>query len=93
MIKKSTVSCKTYFDYNTNKGMRFVGWVATLSDSSTIEYLKTDEWDGLINDIKENLDFVAKYEPGVISIIPAAIPHEVNAGDEGLYLFANIDIT
>lgn len=29
-----------------------------------------------------------KYEPGVISIIPAAIPHEVNAGDEGLYLFA-----
>lgn len=29
-----------------------------------------------------------KYEHGVISIIPAAIPHEVNAGDEGLYLFA-----
>ena len=29
-----------------------------------------------------------KYEPGVISIIPAAIPHEVSAGDERLYLFA-----
>ena len=29
-----------------------------------------------------------KYEPGVISIIPAAIPHEVKADDEGLYLFA-----
>lgn len=29
-----------------------------------------------------------KYEPGIISIIPAAIPHEVSAGDERLYLFA-----
>ena len=29
-----------------------------------------------------------KYEPGVISIMPMSIPHEVNAGDEGLYLFA-----
>jgi quercetin dioxygenase-like cupin family protein len=29
-----------------------------------------------------------KYEPGVISIMPAKIPHEVNAGAEGLYLFA-----
>ena len=29
-----------------------------------------------------------EYEPGVISIIPAKIPHEVKAGDEGLYLFA-----
>lgn len=28
------------------------------------------------------------YEPGVISIFPAGIPHEVNAGENGLYLFA-----
>ena len=29
-----------------------------------------------------------EYVPGVISIMPAKIPHEVNAGKEGLYLFA-----
>ena len=29
-----------------------------------------------------------KYEPGVISIIPKEVPHEVTAGNEGLYLFA-----
>ena len=28
------------------------------------------------------------YGPGVISIMPAKVPHEVNAGPEGLYLFA-----
>ena len=28
------------------------------------------------------------YEAGTISIMPAGIPHEVNAGKEGLYLFA-----
>lgn len=28
------------------------------------------------------------YEPGVISILPMNIPHEVTAGNEGLYLFA-----
>lgn len=28
------------------------------------------------------------YEPGTISIMPAGIPHEVNAGSDGLYLFA-----
>lgn len=28
------------------------------------------------------------YEVGTISIMPAGIPHEVNAGDDGLYLFA-----
>ena len=28
------------------------------------------------------------YEPGVISVFPASIPHEVNAGEDGLYLFA-----
>lgn len=28
------------------------------------------------------------YKEGVISILPAGIPHEVNAGEEGLYLFA-----
>lgn len=28
------------------------------------------------------------YEAGTISIMPAGIKHEVNAGDEGLYLFA-----
>ena len=28
------------------------------------------------------------YEPGVISIMPAKVPHEVNAGKDGLYLFA-----
>lgn len=28
------------------------------------------------------------YEPGVISVLPAGIPHEVNAGGNGLYLFA-----
>lgn len=28
------------------------------------------------------------YEAGTISIMPASIPHEVNAGEDGLYLFA-----
>lgn len=28
------------------------------------------------------------YEPGVISIMPAKVPHEVNAGEDGLFLFA-----
>ena len=28
------------------------------------------------------------YEAGVISIFPVGVPHEVIAGDEGLYLFA-----
>lgn len=28
------------------------------------------------------------YQPGVISIMPAGIAHEVNAGEDGLYLFA-----
>lgn len=28
------------------------------------------------------------YETGTISIMPAGIPHEVNAGNDGLYLFA-----
>ena len=28
------------------------------------------------------------YGPGVISIMPAKAPHEVNAGKDGLYLFA-----
>lgn len=28
------------------------------------------------------------YEPGIISIFPANVPHEVNAGENGLYLFA-----
>ncbi len=29
-----------------------------------------------------------KYEPGVISIMPSKVHHEVHAGEEGLYLFA-----
>lgn len=29
-----------------------------------------------------------QYEPGVISILPMNTPHEVTAGEEGLYLFA-----
>lgn len=28
------------------------------------------------------------YTPGVISILPAGVPHEVNADKEGLFLFA-----
>ena len=28
------------------------------------------------------------YEPGVISIMPKKVPHKVNAGPDGLYLFA-----
>ena len=28
------------------------------------------------------------YSPGVISIMPKAVPHEVHAGDDGLLLFA-----
>lgn len=28
------------------------------------------------------------YEPGIISIMPAGVPHEVNAGKDGLCLFA-----
>lgn len=29
-----------------------------------------------------------RYEPGVISILPRNVPHEVTAGSEGLYIFA-----
>ena len=29
-----------------------------------------------------------EYTPGVISIMPAKVPHQVDAGDQGLYLFA-----
>ena len=29
-----------------------------------------------------------EYEAGVISVMPAKIPHEVKAGDKGLCLFA-----
>lgn len=29
-----------------------------------------------------------RYEPGVVSIFPAGLPHEVTAGKDGLYLFA-----
>ena len=28
------------------------------------------------------------YKPGVITILPAKVPHEVTAGKDGLYLFA-----
>lgn len=28
------------------------------------------------------------YEPGTISVFPVNVPHEVNAGENGLYLFA-----
>ena len=35
-----------------------------------------------------NADVKLSYEPGVISIMPAKVPHEVNAGKDGLYLFA-----
>ncbi|MDE7423127.1 MAG: cupin domain-containing protein [Lachnospiraceae bacterium] len=31
---------------------------------------------------------VITYQPGIISIMPAGMEHEVNAGIEGLYLFA-----
>ena len=36
--------------------------------------------------INDGLELV--YEPGVISIMPKAIHHEVRAGKDGLYLFA-----
>ena len=29
-----------------------------------------------------------EYEPGVISILPMNVPHEVTAGNNGLYIFA-----
>ena len=28
------------------------------------------------------------YEPGVITVLPKNVPHEVTAGEDGLYLFA-----
>lgn len=40
------------------------------------------------NGICINEDAEIKYEPGVISILPMNIPHEVTAGNEGLYIFA-----
>ena len=33
-------------------------------------------------------DTTLDYVPGVISILPKKVPHEVVAGDNGLYLFA-----
>lgn len=35
-----------------------------------------------------NAGSVILYEPGVISIMQAGVPHEVTAGSEGVYLFA-----
>ena len=35
-----------------------------------------------------NQEVMIDYVPGVISIIPAGIKHEVKAGTQGLYLFA-----
>lgn len=35
-----------------------------------------------------NDDVSIPYEAGTISIMPAGIPHEVNAGKAGLYIFA-----
>lgn len=35
-----------------------------------------------------NESTVIPYEPGILSVFPAGIPHEVNAGENGLYLFA-----
>lgn len=35
-----------------------------------------------------NDGFTIPYEAGTISIMPVGIPHEVNAGEDGLYLFA-----
>lgn len=35
-----------------------------------------------------NAGCTISYEPGTISIMQAGVPHEVDAGSEGLYLFA-----
>ena len=35
-----------------------------------------------------NADSTILYEPGTISIMQAGVPHEVDAGSEGVYLFA-----
>lgn len=40
------------------------------------------------NGICINNDTKFLYEPGVITILPMGMPHEVNAGPQGLYLFA-----
>lgn len=36
--------------------------------------------------VNDNAEII--YQPGVISILPKTVPHEVTAGSEGLYLFA-----
>ena len=36
----------------------------------------------------QGMNEALKYETGVISIMPAKVPHEVVAGADGLYLFA-----
>lgn len=54
---------------------------------STTEPLKTHEviaGSGICINNGEKIN----YEVGTISIMPAGIPHEVNAGTDGLYLFA-----
>lgn len=40
------------------------------------------------NGICINNNTEIKYEPGVISILPMNVPHEVTAGTDGLYIFA-----
>lgn len=40
------------------------------------------------NGICVNRGIELQYEPGVISIVPIGLPHEVIAGPNGLYLFA-----
>jgi quercetin dioxygenase-like cupin family protein len=36
----------------------------------------------------KNAGVTLPYQRGTVSIFPAGVPHEVNAGSEGLYLFA-----
>lgn len=40
------------------------------------------------NGICNNNGSKIKYEPGVITILPMNVPHEVTAGTDGLYIFA-----
>ena len=35
-----------------------------------------------------NDNMTIPYEPGILSVFPAYVPHEVNTGEDGLYLFA-----
>ncbi len=56
---------------------------AATKDFSNIPWSKHPVFTGV-----ELKHILTSNETGILSIFPANVPHEVNAGEDGLYLFA-----